>query len=311
MSVKNILFVSFLLLSGCHFWSSGNDVIAVGKVNFSKEYYSKRFVEKLKNLDGLHIKDVSVTQSFSSALTQELIVEGYLYNWAIKNKIEVTKPEVIAYLHEYLSSSDGFENDFLFEAQPSKNLLEDSVKVQLIKAKLMKTLEDRLLVGGDEISAYYKAHVSDFNEKKIHLAQIFLEKEADGEMVLKFLRGGTSFEELAKKYSLSSEGKAGGDLGWVSGEGNAHMMELFNAPVGVLLRLFKSPQGYHLYKIIGFKKATNQPLAEVKDRVVRAIKEKKLADAYLIWLEEQVKTVQVKTNEGVIQSLNPSYQETL
>jgi peptidyl-prolyl cis-trans isomerase C len=183
--------------------------------------------------------------------------------------------------------------------------------VQLIKNKLLKVLEDRLLVGEDEISAYYRTHVADFNEKKIHLAQIFLEKEADGDMILKFLKSGTPFEELAKKYSLSPEGKNGGDLGWVSADGNAHMEPLFNAPVGVVLRVFKSPQGYHLYKIIGFKKVTSQPLADVKDRVIRAIKEKKLADAYLLWLEEQVKTVRVETNEGVIQSLNPSYQETL
>jgi len=309
--VKSLFLASFVLLASCSLFKRDQIVIEVGDVKFSKEYFSKRFVEKLKNLDGLHVKDVSVTQSFSSALTQELIVEGYLYTWAAKNKVSFSRADVVAYLREYLASSDGFENDFLFEARPSKNLLEDSVKVQLIKNRLMKTLEDRLLVGEDEISAYYKANPGIYNEKKIHLAQIFLEKEADADMILKFLKSGTPFEDLAKKYSLSPEGKNGGDMGWVGTEGNAHMVPLMSAPVGVVMKPFKSPQGYHLYKIIGFKKTTNQPLAEVKDHVIHDIKEKKLADAYLLWLEEQVKTVRVETNEGIIQSLNPSYQETL
>ena len=100
-------------------------------------------------------------------------------------------------------------------------------------------------------------------------------------------------------------------MGWVSADGNTYLEPLFNAPVGVVLKIFKSPQGFHLYKIIGFRKAANQPLAEVRGRVVRDIKERKVSDAYLLWLEEQVKTTRVKTNEGVIQSLNPSYQETL
>lgn len=285
--------------------------MAVGSVNFSKEHFSKRFVEKLKNLDGLHIKDASVTQSFSSALTQELIVEGYLYNWAAKNNVSFSKEEIIAYLKSYLASSDGFENDFLFEAQPSQNLLEDSVKIQLIKNKLMAQLADAIQVPDAELETYYKANSAHYNERKIHLAQIFLEKEADAEMILKFLRAATPFDSLAKKYSLSPEGKNGGDMGWVTAEGNSYLEPLFNAPVGVLMKIFKSPQGYHLYKIIGFKKAANQPLSAVKEVVIRDIKEKKLSGAYLLWLEEQVKTVRVETNEGVIQSLNPSYQETL
>ncbi len=299
------------MLPACSLIQREQNVIVVGSAEFSKEYYSKRFVEKLKNLDGLHIKDASVTQSLSAALTQELIVEGYLYNWAAKKRVDFAKEDIIKYLKDHLTSSDGFENDFLFEAQPSKNLLEDSVKVQLIRSKLLEGLQADVLVGEDEISAYYKANQATFNEKKIHLAQIFLEKEADGEMILKFLRNGTSFEDLAKKYSLSPEGKNGGDLGWINPDGNAHLAVLFNAPLGVQLKIFKSPQGYHIYKIIGFKKATNQPLSDVKDRVISAIKERKLAGAYLLWLEEQVKTVRVETNDGLIQSLAPSYQETL
>jgi len=309
--VKKFLFLLVFCASGCSYFFPQEDVVVVGSIRFSKEYFSKRFVEKLKNLDGLHVKDLAVTQSFSAALTQELIVEGYLYSWASRNGLQFGRDEIARFLNEYLASSEGVSNDFLFEAQTSKNLLEDSVKVQLIKARLFAYLEKSVVVTDAEVEKFHKERPNAFNERRIHLAQIFLEKEADAEMILKALRGKGKFEDLAKKYSLSPEGQSGGDIGWVTAEGMPYIEPLFNAPLGVSLKIFKSPQGYHVYKVLGFRKSTNQPLSQVKDKIINAIKTKKLEEAYLLWLQEQVKNVKVKTNEGLIQSLNPSYQETL
>ncbi|MGN6165414.1 MAG: peptidylprolyl isomerase [Flavisolibacter sp.] len=105
------------------------------------------------------------------------------------------------------------------------------------------------------------------SQKDIHLAHIFIaartsvdtaeanKKLADVEAGLK---KGTSFSELAKKYSDDPSAKTnGGDLGYITVFALPYELEnlAYATPVGKTSIVYKSKAGYHIFKNLGERKA--------------------------------------------------------
>lgn len=284
----------------------------MGDVKFSEKYYSARLVEKLRSLDGIHIKDKALVQQIKNDLTKELITEGLMLDWARKNKVQVSKAEIQELLQKLVSTDEGgVREDVLSSSNVNRALLEDSLGIQLLKKELSKELEKRVRISDQEILSYYQSHVSQFKKGRIHLKQIFLAQEGEAESVLKFLRSGKfTFEALAEKYSMGAEASKGGDMGWIESGQVAHIDSMFNRGPGVVDKVVTSPQGFHIYKIIEVQRPALQPLSQVREEVIRSIKEQKIEGSYLTWTEEQLRRASVKTNDEIIQSLSPTYQET-
>lgn len=266
----------------------------------------------MRSLDGIHIKDKALVQQIKMDLTKELITEGLMLDWARKNNVQVSKTEIQELLQKLISTDDGgVREDVLSSSNVNRALLEDSLGIQLLKKELSKELEKRIRITDQEILSYYQSHPSQFKKGRIHLKQIFLAQEGEAESVLKFLRSGKfTFEALAEKYSMGAEASKGGDMGWINSGQVAHIDAMFGRGPGVMDKVITSPQGFHIYKIIEVQKPALQPLSQAKEEVIRSIKEQKIEGSYLTWTEEQLRRASVKTNDEVIQSLSPSYQET-
>ena len=115
---------------------------------------------------------------------------------------------------------------------------------------------------------------SDSSDESIIKAEKQAKKEAED--ILKKIKNGTDFGELAKKYSDDPEsGKNGGSLG--------------EFPVGVMLAEFenalenlkpkeisrpiKTSYGFHIIRLEEVNPERIKPLKEVKDEIVQKIKE--------------------------------------
>ena len=108
-------FVAFsLLLTSCSFFTKNEPLIKVGDIAFSKSYFSERLVEKLKNVDGLHIKNKDLISSLSNQLEKELIQEAFFFLWAQKNKLQIDASDMSAYLGTQATTSQGSPTDFIF-----------------------------------------------------------------------------------------------------------------------------------------------------------------------------------------------------
>jgi parvulin-like peptidyl-prolyl isomerase len=284
----------------------------VGNLKFSEKYFSARLVEKLKSLDGVHVKDKTLVHQIKQTLVQELISEGLLLNWAQQNHIAVSKDEINELLQSLVSSpKGGVAEDILAESQVNKALLEDSLGVQILKKRLVMELEKKVTVSDAEVQSYYQDHLNQYKKGRIHVKQIFLAKESEADSVMKFLRSGKfTFEALAQKYSMGAEAQNGGDMGWLESGQGPQIDALFNRGPGIYDKVVSSPQGFHIFKILEVQRPAIQPLSLVKESIIRNIKEMKTDGAYLLWSEEQVKKTPIKTNESVISALVPSYQET-
>ncbi len=307
--MRRLLFCLFL--GGCSFFKTNDAILRVGDLAFTEQYFADRLLEKLKNVDGLHIKNTELIKLFSQQLEKELIEEGFLFSWAKQKKVTVSSSEVAAYLGHKGTDSMGTPTDFIFEAAPAKNLLENHVRLQIIKNYFFADLEKNLAISDEEIAEEYKKKSPLLSNASARVQQILLSKQEDAQSVLTKIATGSSFEEMAKKFSLSPEGASGGHLGWQDSNISNQAKWLSQQPVGLVRKPVAGPGGFYLYKVLEIKKPTVQSLIAVKETLRRELLNKKKDTAYLQWLETQTKTVKVSTNERLIHTITSHYQETL
>lgn len=300
-----------LFLCSCSFFKRNEAIIKVGDISFSESYFSDRLVEKLKNVDGLHIKNKDLILSLSSQLEKELIQEAFFFMWAQKNKLKIDPSDLSAYLGTQATTTQGAPTDFIFEAAPSQNLLQNHLRLQIIKNHFFTSLDKDILVTDEELQTAYKQKSPILSPSQVHLRQILLTQQEEAQAVLAKIRSGSSFEEMAKKFSLSSEGATGGDLHWIRTDSSPQIKQLAPFTPGLVNRVIAGSGGFYIYKIIEYRKPTTQSFAQVSEELKKTILEEKRASLYLQWLKEQVRTVRVYANEDLIHTVTTYYQETL
>jgi peptidyl-prolyl cis-trans isomerase D len=106
------------------------------------------------------------------------------------------------------------------------------------------------------------------------------EAQKKAEDVLKQLKAGGKFEDLAKKYSEDpGSGKQGGELGWIGRGRTVPEFEksAFSLPVGQLSDPVKSSYGFHIIRVEDKHQAHMKTLAEVKDQIEPLIRQTKVS----------------------------------
>lgn len=86
---------------------------------------------------------------------------------------------------------------------------------------------------------------------KVNASHILVKEEGEAYLILKQIREGKSFEEMAKEKSICPSRKRGGSLGWF---GRGQMVKefevaAFGAKKGQILSPVKSKFGYHIIRI--------------------------------------------------------------
>jgi peptidyl-prolyl cis-trans isomerase D len=104
---------------------------------------------------------------------------------------------------------------------------------------------------------------------------------AQAEDILKQLKAGANFAELAKKYS-QDEGSAskGGDIGWIIRGQTVKNFEdaAFSLPVGQLSGVISTEYGFHILQVLGKEPARLKPFEEVRDQLAQEWKAQRVSD---------------------------------
>lgn len=179
----------------------------------------------------------------------------------------------------------------------------ENLAVEYIKLTA-KEFEASAEIKDDEIQEYYKAKIADFREDKRYRASHILirpeqvkpdeklpteEKKkilADAENaakakaadLLKKIKDGASFEEMAKQFSEDKvSGANGGELGVFPAGTMVPEFEsvLEKLNVGDISEPVLTPFGYHIIKLTDKKAERVIPLEEAKDAVISALKANK------------------------------------
>jgi len=181
-----------------------------------------------------------------------------------------------------------------YEKNKMRFEIPEKIKVEYVKVG-PKNYKETIDIQEEDVADYYKIKIADFNVKKMYkAAHILFRLEPQGARsedsvnkleenaknqakdVLKKIRGGADFSELARKYSDdTTSAENGGSLG----EFPKGMMvtEFENAleklKPGEVSQPIKTSFGFHIIQLQEVKEKRVKPLEEVKEEITQKLKE--------------------------------------
>ena len=218
-------------------------------------------------------------QLFTSLSSQvmDLLIKSYWYQAdATKMHITVTDAQVQkafetaknaqfstpAEFQSFLTSTGETQQDILFRVRV------DQIYLKLI-AKHPST------VTAAAIAAYYQNHRSQFATPEARNLRIVLTKtQAQAQAAKAALNAGSSWDVVAKKYSIDPTTKnAGGVLnGVTSGQQDAALnAAAFSAPTSKLLGPIKGQFGYYVFEVTKITPATSKSLAQASASIKKTL----------------------------------------
>jgi len=226
-----------------------------------------------------------------SASPAELKDQFNYQNQKVKLDYAFIKPEDL----EAKITPDDAELKAYYEKSKSKYQEPErrSVRYALLDVNKIKSAT---VVSDDELKKLYQDSVTQFQvPNRVHVEHILLfttgkntgaeitEVQNRAEEVLKELKKGGKFEDLAKKYSEDKQTKdKGGDLGWLAQGQTVPAFEkaAFSTLKGGISDVVKTEYGFHIIKVLDKEAARTLPLDEVKAQLlVNAKANKGEADA--------------------------------
>jgi peptidyl-prolyl cis-trans isomerase D len=167
-----------------------------------------------------------------------------------------------------------------------------------IKYAVVETskVEADVKVTEDDLRAYYDQHRDQYRTpEQVKVSHILIKTPLPGpdgkvdekgvaeaqhraEDLLKQVKSGANFEELAKKYSEDpGSAKQGGSLGWIGRGQTVPEFEktAFSLPKGQISDLVKSSYGFHIIRVDDKQDAHMKTLDEVKDQIEPILKHQK------------------------------------
>jgi peptidyl-prolyl cis-trans isomerase C len=163
----------------------------------------------------------------------------------------------------------------------------------------MRVLSDgesqKFLKGKDptdaELHAEYDSDVAAMDKSEYHAKHILVPSKEKADELIKKVKGGAKFEDVAKAESTDNSKTSGGDLGWFTLN---HMVKPFGDAVKTLKKGEMTSQpvqtqyGWHIIKLEDTRDVTPPPFDQVKAQVTKNLIQKKLM-AYVEDLKKDAK----------------------
>ena len=189
------------------------------------------------------------------------------------------------------------------EAKNRKLDSKDDVKLklalmsdQILAKELEEAAVDEIKVSDKAIDDYYKANAAQFvSPRRFKVSHILVKDEAKAATLLARVKKGEDFAAIAKADSVCPSATQGGDLGWISAGRMDPTFEkaAFALKKGEVSGIVKTQFGYHIIKVNDIEEQHTKPLAEVKDRIVRTLKQGQEQGAMTKLRDEMLKKAKV------------------
>jgi peptidyl-prolyl cis-trans isomerase D len=187
------------------------------------------------------------------------------------------------------------------------------VKYAVIEAS---KAEAGVQVTQDDLRTYYQDHRDQYRvPEQVKVSHIWIKMPlpgADGKVddkavaeaqgradnLLKQIKSGAKFEDVAKKYSEDpGSANVGGSLGWIGKGQMAAEFEkaAFSLPKGQISDVVKSLDGFHIVRVDDKQDAHVKPLDEVKAEIEPILKQQKAQQAAQKQAEALLKQAQAQT----------------
>ncbi len=268
---------------------------------FESDVKEEILIDKLRSLvtGGAMVSDAEIRQKFEKENTK------IKFDYAVLRKDDILKslhPSDLE-LKAFYDRNKATYNNSIPEKRKIKYVLIDTAKLQ-----------DQQQVSQQDLQKYYDQHRDEYRvPEQANVRQILIKTPLPGpdgkvdqkgiddarkkaEDVLKQLKAGAKFEDLAKKYSEDPSGKTGGSVGWIK-RGGFPVPDVdkaaFSLPKGGTSDVINAGYAFVILRVDDKQDAHVKTLAEVKDQAEPIIKQQKAqqaADAEASALLSQART---------------------
>ncbi len=255
--------------------------------SFESSIKEEILITKLMNLiaGSANVSDLDVHREFE----QRNVKVKFDYAVLTRDQILKTIHPGDAELKAFYDASKARYINAIPEQRKARYALIDSAKV-----------EAKTEVTHAELESYYNQHRDEFREpEQVNVRHILIKTPpagADGKPdqkgveearakaadILKQLKGGAKFEDLAKKYSDDPGSAAnGGSLGWIGKGRTVPEFEkaAFSVAKGGTSDLVQSSYGFHIIHVDDKKEAGLKTVDEVKAQIEPVLKQQRVAQA--------------------------------
>jgi peptidyl-prolyl cis-trans isomerase C len=245
-------------------------------------------------------------KNLKEALLDQLIEKRIILHEAPKMGITVSDEE----LEEVLASiqrgypEGGFEE--VLQDEASRHRWKEQLRQRLLIEKVISRVS-QITSPIDEktMRQYYEKHQEEFVvAEQVRVRQIVVKDREDAEGILRKLKRGDPFDELAKRYSLGPEAEEGGDLGFFGRGGMPEEFDVvFSLQEGEISDVVQSPYGYHIFQVVTKGGQSALDFAQVKDQIRSMIMREEADKIFQDWLKSIKKQARITVNKSALKGI--------
>jgi peptidyl-prolyl cis-trans isomerase SurA len=195
-----------------------------------------------------------------------------------------------------------------------QHIRNDIVTQQVIREQVGR----RIQMTDAQLQQYYQQHLSNFTQpESVRLSEILIPVKTDGDETANLafakakadeleakIKGGASFEDLAKANSVASTAAQGGDLGQYTRGKLAPQLEdaTFVLPAGQSTEPIRTRQGYVILKVTEHTPGGTQSFASVRPQLEEA--------AFMSQMQPRLREYLVQLRQSAYITVRPGYVDT-
>jgi peptidyl-prolyl cis-trans isomerase C len=246
------------------------------------------FEKAIKNVEGRAGQPVPANERdrVYRGILDQLIAYRLLMQETRTRKIDIPEAEIearVGQIRQQFPSEDVFKQTLAQQNMSIEQLREDA-RSDMRVAKMLETeVNVGVAVQPQDVDAFYKQNPDKFKQgERVRASHILIrtpenadaktkdEARAKAADVLKQVKGGKDFGELAKHYSQDPQSAANaGDLGYFMQGQMVPPFEqaAFSMKPGDVSEIVETPFGFHIIKVADKQAARTVPLDEVKPQI--------------------------------------------
>src|SRR5271166_1582575 len=227
------------------------------------------------------------------------LLQGKQQELTAEQKNQVLDELISMQLLAAQADQQGLEKDPDTDAQ--LELLRTRVLADAASKKYLKSIEPT----DAELHAEYESAIATMDKTEYHARHILVSTKDQADQIIKKLKGGAKFEDLAKTESIDGSKTSGGDLGWFT---LARMVKPFGDAVKSLNKGEYTQQpvqtqfGWPVIKLEDTRQVTPPPFDQVKSQLSNGVMRKKL-QAYVDDLKKKA-TIEKKLDSSAAPAAN-------
>lgn len=233
-------------------------------------------------------------------IVEQLIDDRLILGEAKKLNIEVDDREVeekIEEMKKQFGSKEALDS-MLSEQRMTLKDLRTHYREQIMSRRLVdQKIGSKIVITPIDISDFYNAHAKEFVQpEEVKLRNILIRPKQDSDVqraanqakeILRRLKEGCDFGELAKVYSEGPGAKEGGLMGYVKKGDLLPEIEnvVFNVKEGETSDIVQTSVGYHIFKVEERRESRSLTLSEVRRDIEDMIFREKIRGKLKGWVE--------------------------